>query len=530
MGAIGSFFKRLRGNTSGNAAMIVALGVPALIGGTGFAVDTAQWYLWKRELQFAVDQAAVAGAWARADADTESTYVTRATQEYNANLSITTDFASTPQVQLANWAGGSSNSVAVSATASQKLPFSSFLTGEAATIYAYAQASFDEGEVYSSCLVAIDEDDEGAITIGGSAVLTASCGLAALSTDDLSIKVNGSPDIDAGWILSAGGIDDWFKDNTDDTINEYMDGLTDPFKDLSPPNPTESQVARTYSCTAASAETYADIYQENTVTYAYFTGPNTRNLTAYPSYSPKQSDTSNTVTQTDTLVPTGTQDGTTSSSSTQYYDLGGNGSNTVWEAKTTTSRTTYSNTYTTSGVPQGTVLPGTYSDIKVRCNTTFSTGVYIIDGGELEVTGQYEVTGSNVMFVLKNGASIKITGGSDINLTAIQASDLVARGVSAEDADLLAGMLVFEERTGSSATGSGNKINGNADTVLNGTIYLPKSGIDFAGTASVTSQCLMIAAATINLTGTTNMTSFCPADQVQDVTVVDTKPTVTLVT
>ena len=46
----------LRQCKSGNALMLVALGMPVLIGGTGVAVDTAQWYMWKGELQYAVDQ------------------------------------------------------------------------------------------------------------------------------------------------------------------------------------------------------------------------------------------------------------------------------------------------------------------------------------------------------------------------------------------------------------------------------------------------------------------------------------------
>jgi len=186
---------------SGNATMLVALGLPVLIGGAGLGVDMTQWYMWKRELQFAVDQAAVAGAWARTDEDTENTYQTRATQEFNSNLAVTDDFHSTPVVQLADFAGGTDNSVAVSATVTRELPFTGFLTGNSATVYAYAQASFEEGTTFTSCLIALDDDDEGAITLGGNSVLTASCGLAALSVDDLSIKVNGNPTVDAGWIL-----------------------------------------------------------------------------------------------------------------------------------------------------------------------------------------------------------------------------------------------------------------------------------------------------------------------------------------
>lgn len=134
-----NILKSLRNCRSGNAVMIVALGMPALIGGTGYAVDTAQWYLWKREVQFAVDQAAIAGAWAMTDEDTQATYETRAGQEFDANLSVTDDFVSEPDVRLASFAGGTGNSVIVEASASRILPFSGFLTGKAATINVFAQ-------------------------------------------------------------------------------------------------------------------------------------------------------------------------------------------------------------------------------------------------------------------------------------------------------------------------------------------------------------------------------------------------------
>ena len=66
-------FSTLAKAKSGNAALIVAIGLPALVGASGLAVDTSQWFLWKRELQFAVDQAALGGAWARTDSDSRET-------------------------------------------------------------------------------------------------------------------------------------------------------------------------------------------------------------------------------------------------------------------------------------------------------------------------------------------------------------------------------------------------------------------------------------------------------------------------
>ena len=519
---------RVKNCDSGNATLLVALGMPVLIGGAGLGVDVTQWYMWKRELQYAVDQAAVAGAWARADTDTEDTYVLRAGQEFDANLGVTDDFNAEPNIRLADFAGGTDNSVAVSATATKSLPFTSFLTNESATIYAYAQASFEEGATFTSCLIATDEDDSGAITIGGNSVLTASCGLAALSTDDEAITVTGNPTIDAGWILAAGGVDDWLKENTDDIILEYMEGLYDPFADLSPPNPTESQISRTYSCSADSDTTYADVSIRTQNTYTYFTGANRNNVTAWDNPEPVENTDTRSASD-DIVVPNGTVEGEEIDTEVTWTELGGNGRNKQWQRRERTITTTYSDVTLIEGGEAGNVRPGSYESIIIACNTAFAPGVYNIYGGELRINGQHEVTGAGVMFVLYDGANITFNGGADINLTAMTASDLMAAGVSPEDANDLSGMLVFEDRDGPGAGNNGQRVNGNANTILNGTMYFPVSEVFFAGTAGVTSQCLMIAANNITLTGTTDMETFCPANSDEDTTVVSTAAKVRLV-
>jgi Flp pilus assembly protein TadG len=513
--------KRLARHKGGNATLLLALGMPAFIGGAGFAVDTAQWYMWKRELQFAVDQAALAGAWARTQSATRAIYSDRALQEFNANISTVSDITvGTPSVTLSSYAGGSNNSVTVSATVRDTLPFSSFLTGKGTTVTASAQAAYTAGTSFTSCLLALDEDDSGAVTIGGTSVLKAKCGIAALSTSDSSIIVDGNPDIDAGWVLSRGGIDEWFSTHTDDEVHDYLEGLFDPFANLSPPNPAESQVARNYYCVQGTTTTRADRNKKTTVTYTYWKGATwqtateqvSNNKNAKKDYSTENNDSyvivENTVvagtTYTTTVVWTQTNNGS--------------GNNIVWEKMETVVATTLSNISKTTTADLASVLPGTYAGgIKVSCATTFAPGVYVIDGGGVEISGQYAVVGSGVMFVLKNGAYIKINGGSNINLTAIQASELVSRGVSETNANALAGMLVFEDRTSTGTDRS--KINGDSSTVLNGTIYLPNSGIDFTGTAKVTSQCLMIAADTITISGTANMSSFCPPGVTEDTVV-----------
>ncbi|MDP3907506.1 TadE/TadG family type IV pilus assembly protein [Novosphingobium sp.] len=506
--------RRLRGGTSGNATLLFALGLPAMIGGSGLAVDTAQWYMWKRELQFAVDQAALAGAWARTQTASKDLYAARARQEFTSNLSATKDHVSTPEVSLANYSGGSGNSVTVSAEVTRTLPFSSFMTGRSVTVGAYAQAAYSEGASFTSCLVAVDEDDDGAITVSGTSVLTAGCGMAALSTSDQAIIINGNPEINAGWVLSRGGIDDWFDNNTDDEVHEYLEGLQDPFKTLTAPNPVESRTARTYNCVKGSKTTRANVAKDNSTTYTYWKGADYETATQ-TNYNKQKNPSTSSTSQTYTIVSNETVEGIVVTTTVVWTAVNGSSSNTTWEKATTVTTTNYTNVTSTTTPDLATTVPGTYSGgIKVDCTTIFAPGVYVIDGGGLEISGQYEVTGAGVMFVLKNGAHLKINGGSKVSLTAIQASDLIARGIAEAEANKLAGMLVFEDRN-SSGTNQ-NRLNGNAETVLNGTIYLSKSGIDFSGTASVTSQCLMIAAATITITGTANMTTFCPAGMTED--------------
>ena len=524
--AIRTLMRKLSRNLGGNAAMLVALGLPALIGGTGLAVDIGQWYLWKRDLQLAVDQAALAGAWARTQTATETAYASRATQEYNANLGLVSDFASAPTIALADYAGGDDNSVTVSASATRRLPFTGMFLPEPTVVTVHAQAQYAEGATFTSCIVSLDEDDDGTITISGTALLTARCGIAALSTSDQSIIINGTPEIDAGWVLSRGGIDDWLSVHTDDEIHEYLDGLFDPFAELSPPNPAESQVSRTYTCVKGTTTTRADRNNKTTITYTYWRGAD-YNTATQTNYNRAKVPEVTEAMETYVIVSNDTVAGVTYTTTTTWTMLNNSAQNSLWEKKQTVVATTISNVSKKTDPDFASLMPGTYTDIKVACPTSLAKGVYVINGGSLEITGQYPVVGNGVMFILKNGASLKITGGSNINLTAMQASDLTARGVSADDANKLAGMLVFEDRN--SQGNNGNRINGNSSTVLNGTIYLPKSGIQFSGTASVTSQCLMIAALTVEFTGTTDMSTFCPAGLTNDDVVANEISKVTLV-
>lgn len=405
--------RRLIGDKSGNAMMLVAVGAPALIGAAGLAVDFSQWYLWKRELQLATDQAAIAAAWARTDSHTQDTYRERGTQDYHANLAITAGFASEPSFRLADYSNGTDNSVVVTATASKRLPFSSFLTGRGVTIGARSQAKFAAGGNYSACLIATGSSGT-TLSIGGNASVTAHCGMAALSCSDDAVVIDASATVVTDAIATCGtasvpsSLDGVVTDNLGQGV------LTDEFADLNPPT---NDTPRSYACS-------------------------------------------------------------------------GHGQN-----------------------AQASPLAGTYHSFTMTCKTTLGSGIYVIDGGTLDLTGNYAVTGTNVMFVLKNGATLKLGGsgsGNTLTLTPMQAADFTALGYSDTLASRYANMLIFEDRNSHPTTS--HIINGNSNSLIQGTIYLPSSDARVNGTANINSSCLQLTAKTITVLGNATLETRCTTD------------------
>ena len=414
---IAKTLRRLRKDSSGNALMLVAVGVPMLIGGAGAAVDIAQWYAWKRELQQATDQGALAAAWALSNPNSRTSYTTRGTQDYNNNLALTRGFASTPTFQLASYANGSNNSVIVRATATRALPFSSFITGSAVTIGVSSQASFQAGQNYTACLIAVG-DSGTTFSIGGNANVQARCGLAALSCSDDAITIDGSATVVTDSIATCGTAS--VPAANESVLTEKVTGLTDTFSDLTPPTDDTER-------------------------------------TIPPCQSTKENKTR-----------------------------------------------------------QATFQPGTYKEtgLKVQCNSVFNKGIYVIEGGILDLTANFTVTGSNVMFVLRNGAQLRLGGMGNSNLltlTPMQAADFLPR-YSPTLANRYANMLIFEDRNSPPPT-QDHIINGNSSSMFQGTIYLPKGTARLNGTTSISSSCLQISARRINVLGNAYLDTKCVTNQ-----------------
>ena len=158
-----------------------------------------------------------------------------------------------------------------------------------------------------------------------------------------------------------------------------------------------------------------------------------------------------------------------------------------------------------------TPVAGTYTGgITIKCKTTLGKGIYVIDGGVLDLSQNYPVTGTNVMFVLKNGATLKLGGSGNagvITLTPMQSADFSALGYSSTLSDRYANMLIFEDRNNNPS--QDHIINGNSTSLFQGTIYLPAGTARLNGTASIDSSCLQISANKITVDGNAYLDTRC---------------------
>lgn len=506
--------RRLKKHTSGNATLLVALGMPVLIGSSGLAIDFAQWYMWKGEVQFAADQAALAGAWARSDADTRSTFADRARQEFAANLSTTQGITTTPVIALTNYGSGTNNAIRATVSASKPLPFTTFITGNTTTVQVTALATFTEQAKYNACILSVNPTENRSAIFGNAITGGSDCGVGALSTGTQAIVETGDSEVALGDIISAGGIEDTFSNNG--TIHENISGLSDPYASLVAPSSSGSQT-RTYSCPDVSAGTVtwtADRTVRTQVTYAYRQGnplssavPITLAPGAAGYVAP--SDTSvgpANVTSTTALTAGVSVTGPTTGS---FSHVAGNGSNRIWRAAVTTVTTTVNNVVGpitvagNDGIARP--LPGIYTDINITCDTQFSSGVYFISGS-IDFGQNRAVTGSDVMFVMTGTAGdVRINSTSNVTLTGISASTLQTRyGVTAHDATLMNKMLFFDKQNTSDFD-----INGLATLDLDGILYMPSREVKVNGNMSTGIRCIMLVSDTFWITGSANLTNFC---------------------
>ncbi|HWF63467.1 MAG TPA: hypothetical protein VN685_02525, partial [Rhizomicrobium sp.] len=148
--------------------------------------------------------------------------------------------------------------------------------------------------------------------------------------------------------------------------------------------------------------------------------------------------------------------------------------------------------------------PGTYcGGLTFQGTNSLSPGIYVINGGTLKFNANANISGSGVTFYLTNGATLDMAGNATVDL-------------SAPTSGTYSGLLFYGDRTQATAV---NKINGDASSLLTGTIYFPSQEVEFLGNFSGAGGCTQVVADTILYTGSSQFTTNCTGSGVPSIPV-----------
>ena len=220
--------KSLLHDEGGNALALTAFALPLIVGCAGLAVDTIQWVYAKRDLQSAVDAAAVAGVYGLIQTGDMEDAVAR-------NLAGNPDLPKDRAVYAEQSPDGYREdpmAVRVRVTIPAHLTFSSFFMKRPPAISVVATATVVETDA-DFCAVALGDDDETGLTIESGADLDLGCGIATNSSARDAVKADGSAAVSATRVTALGGIDgDTMKSPI---MRTYAMHQKDPLEDTGPP-------------------------------------------------------------------------------------------------------------------------------------------------------------------------------------------------------------------------------------------------------------------------------------------------------
>lgn len=206
LAGIRSTTSRLRSNANGSAITVFALVTPVIIGSAGLSVDAVSWYLTKRQLQSAVDSAALAGTQVLGYTGSASSARTAAQNDFSAHAQSTiagaTITAASPPTSGAY--SGDARAVEATLTLNYPLHFASLALGSDVAITTRAVGKVISGG--PNCVLALDETVDRAIEFTGSADVALDCGIMSNSGSAESIYVGGEADLAADPAAAVGDI------------------------------------------------------------------------------------------------------------------------------------------------------------------------------------------------------------------------------------------------------------------------------------------------------------------------------------
>ena len=141
--------------------------------------------------------------------------------------------------------------------------------------------------------------------------------------------------------------------------------------------------------------------------------------------------------------------------------------------------------------------PGTYcGNLRVNANATvtFEPGEYVIDGGDLNILGNTDVSGEDVTIIMtaSDGVSygnLNLSGNSDLLLSAPTSGDF-------------SGVLFFQDP--SAPVDGTNSITGSSDFDVTGAFYFPSQEIAFSGSSDINVSCVQLIGLKVSFSGSSD--------------------------
>lgn len=141
-----------------------------------------------------------------------------------------------------------------------------------------------------------------------------------------------------------------------------------------------------------------------------------------------------------------------------------------------------------------TINPGVYcGGIKLvsAANLTMNPGVYFMDRGDFDASGQSTITA--------NGVTIIMTSSTGSNYGTVTLNAGMTANMTPPTTGTTAGILFFGDRNSS---GQNEKFAGGAAQVLSGALYFPTNDVEYNGQSGVTGNpCFQIVASTVTFVG-----------------------------
>ncbi len=145
----------------------------------------------------------------------------------------------------------------------------------------------------------------------------------------------------------------------------------------------------------------------------------------------------------------------------------------------------------------GSLSPGTYcSGLTLQGTVNLQPGTYYIEGGDLKINANANVTGNGVTIYMSGSSSVTMNGNATVNL-------------SAPTSGAYSGMLMMGDRSCTSCSNTSETLNGTATSRMTGAIYFPKRNVNYIGNFSGANGCTQIVADTVTWNGHSSLAASC---------------------